>query len=273
VTFSELIRQNDGPIDKARPEASRFRDVDLRSLLPNRKSARGCNQSVRAWFQGGKAMTTHPRNTGETSAQPAASDTAPADGSAEALALKLVSLLDQFEALVPGFLPHDATDIYRVAAAARFGSDLIPPAITAVTSFAPAADRNVFDVDRGKAALLFRDALRPVAHRLLALHDGLEFTIDSRVAEAGTEALQAYAWAKAFAKSPNGAGMRPYVGEMSRVVKRAQNRRKPGTPAPPTPPVQGFLAPSLASAAAAAAGDDDLPDDFRKALDAVSDEE
>jgi hypothetical protein len=216
-------------------------------------------------------MTTHPRNAGETSAQPTASDTAPADASAEALALKLVSLLDQFEALIPGFLPHDVTDIYRIAAAARFGNDLIPPAITAVTSFAPAAERKLFDVDHAKAALLFRDALRPVAHRLLALHDGLEFTIDSQVAEAGTEALQVYAWAKAFAKSPNGAGLRPYTGEMARVIKRAQNRRKPATPAPTTPPAQGFLAPKLASASAA--GDDDLPDDFRKALAAVSDEE
>jgi hypothetical protein len=214
-------------------------------------------------------MSSKPNDT-ETPAQSPSPDTTPADGSVEALALQLISLIQQFEALVPGFQPHDSTDIYRVAAAARYGSELIPPAITAFTSFAPAAERNIFDTDRAKAAIQFRDALRPVAHRLLALHDGLEFTIDSQLADAGTEALHAYAWAKSFAKSPNGAGLRPFVDEMSRVVKRTQNRRKPATPATPKPPVQGFLAPNLASAKTVE--EDDLPDDFRKALDAVSED-
>jgi hypothetical protein len=143
-----------------------------------------------------------------------------------------------------------------------------------VTSFAPAAEKNLFDSDRGKAVLLFQSAMLPVARRLMALHDGLMFTSDSQVAEAGTEALQAYAWLKAFAKGPDGAALRPYVADLAGVVKRTQNRRKPAaapTPAstPKPPAAQGFLAPNLASANTAPAADD-LPEDFRKALDAAS---
>jgi hypothetical protein len=214
-----------------------------------------------------KIMSNTPSNSGESSTTPAAA----VDDSPEALALKLIALLDQFEALIPGFQPHDATDIHRVATAARFGKDLIAPTITAVTSFAPAADRNLFDRERGKAVLLFESAMRPVAHRLSALRDGLEFTIDSQLAESGTEALQTYAWAKAFAKSPDGAGLRPYLDLLSREVKRTQNRRKPAAAAStPKPPAQGFMAPNVA---VKAAENDDLPDDFRKALEAVSDED
>ncbi|HXH38991.1 MAG TPA: hypothetical protein VNN08_10215, partial [Thermoanaerobaculia bacterium] len=137
-------------------------------------------------------------------------------------------------------------------------------------------ERNVFDSDRGKAVLALQAAMLPVARRLQSLHDGLLFTVDSQVAEAGTEALQAYGWLKLFAKSPDGAVVRPYVADVAREVKRTQNRRSkpaappstsPSTPKPPA--AQGFLSPNLASTNTAAA-DDDLPEDFRKALDAAS---
>jgi len=194
----------------------------------------------------------------------------PADTRPDVIAGQLIALLDQFEGLVPGFQPHDVADVRRVSTAARFAHELISPTITAVSSFEPAADRKMFDVERGKAALLYRDALRPVAQRLSALLDGVEFTINSQLAESGTEALETYAWAKAFARGPKRAGLRPYLDEMRRVVRRAINHRKPAaaTPPPFTPPSQGFLAANMLPSQNAA--DDDLPDNFRKALDAVS---
>lgn len=184
----------------------------------------------------------------------------------DAVAAQLIGLLDQFETLVPGFQPHDAAEVHRVATAARFANELIQPTITAVSSFAPASERKLFDVERGKAALQYRDALRPVAQRLSALLDGVEFTIDSHLADSGAEALQAYAWAKAYAKGRSGAGLRPYLEEMRRVVKKAMNRRRPPV-VPPAQTTPGFLPASLASRNGA---EDDLPDNFRKALDAVS---
>jgi hypothetical protein len=184
------------------------------------------------------------------------------------IAGKLIALLDQFESLVPGFQPHDVNDVHRVATAARFAHELIQPTITAVSSFAPASERKMFDIERGRAALQYRDSLRPVAQRLSVLLDGVEFTINAHLAESGTEALQAYAWAKTYAKGPKGAGLRPYLDEMRRVVRKAMNHRKPPvSPPPATTPGQGFLSMNVVPGQTTAG--DDLPDNFRKALEAV----
>ena len=93
--------------------------------------------------------------------------------------------------------------------------------ISAVTTYAPIAEKNVFDADRGKATLQSEAALRPVAHRLSALLDGFVFTLDSNLAEVGTEALQAYAWAKQYAKSAAGIGLRPYLAHMQSAVRKS----------------------------------------------------
>jgi len=210
-----------------------------------------------------------PSTTDSRTSSQNAADSPPADSATVAVAAQLIGLLDQFENLVPGFQPHDKAEVHRVATAARFANELIQPTITAVSSFAPASERKMFDIERGKAALQYRDALRPVAQRLSALLDGVEFTIDSQLAEAGAEALQAYAWAKSYAKGRTGAGLRPYLDEMRRVVRKAINRRKPPAgESTPTPPSPGFLPANLASGQKR--GEDDLPDNFRNALDAVS---
>lgn len=199
---------------------------------------------------------------------------APAGTSDADIAAQVIGLIDQIEALVPGFLHHDRNDAKRVASAARFARDLVPPTITAATAFAPAA--GVFDAESGKAALTFGEVMQPVAQRLSALLDGVEFTIDSRLAEAGTRALSTYAWAKRHAKGPEGVALRPYLDHMERTVKKTLNRRKPSaSPAPPPTPAppgaQGFLGPNLAQSNPAG-DDDDLPEDFRNALhDATKD--
>jgi hypothetical protein len=202
---------------------------------------------------------------------PSATDTSP-----EALATQLSALLDQFESLVPGFQPHNSAEIRRVSNAARYGKDLIPLMITAVASFPPAAERKIFDVERGKATLQAEYALRSVAHRLSALLDGFTFTLDSNLGDTSTEALHGYAWFKHFAKSPEGVGIRPFLANMKSAVRKIINLRKPAKPAPPTMPpgAQGFLAPNLGNRKTAPETiEDDLPEDFRKALEAVSDDE
>jgi hypothetical protein len=222
-------------------------------------------------------MTDQPGNPNIPPNNSNAPLTPPPDQSPEELAAKLTALLDQFESQVPGFQPHNSAEIRRVSNAARYGKELIPLMITAVTSFAPAAERKIFDVERGRATLQAEEALRPVAHRLSALLDGFAFTLDSNLGGTSTEALHGYAWFKHFAKSPEGVGVRPFLANMKSAVRKIINLRKPAKkPAPPTMPpgAQGLLAPNLGNRNTAPDTiEDDLPEDFRKALEAVSDDD
>jgi hypothetical protein len=163
----------------------------------------------------------------------------------ETIAKQLLDVVTTLESLVPGFTPHNPREIRRVAAGAKFAHELIGPTITTVTSVAAIQQRNLFDVARGQEALRYRDAIRPIAQRLAAFTSGLEFTIDSKLFAAGDEALGAYKWAKRYANSPSGDALRPYVEEMTRVVKKTINRtKKPATPpaTPPTPPAHTLMA-------------------------------
>jgi len=183
------------------------------------------------------------------------------------VAAQLMGIVDQLEALVPGFQPLDTNDIRRVASVARFAKDLIPQAITTVTALPQIAGINIFDVEEGKAALAFDASMQPFVQRLASLLDGVSFTIGKRLATSTGQGLAMFAWLKKHAKTPEGVAVRPYADEMSRTVKKTLNRRKPVHP--PTPPPAGaqtLLAPNLTQAAATAT-DDDLPEDFRKELE------
>ncbi len=209
------------------------------------------------------------RKTSKSAVKPSKPATAaPGDtGPIDDVATQVMGLIDQIEALVPGFQPHDTNDARRVANVARFAKDLIPQVITTVTALPPVGGVNIFDVEEGKAALAFEASMQPVAQRLASLVDGVTFTVDSRLAKSTGQGLAMFAWAKKHARTPEGVAARPYVDEMKRTMKKTLNRRKPVHPPTPAPAgAQGFLAPNLAQAAATAT-DDDLPEDFRKALE------
>jgi hypothetical protein len=115
--------------------------------------------------------------------------------------------------------------------------------IAAGDNYAPLRETNIFDADAGRLTLALRDALRPIALRLSALTKALDYTVDVKLAASGTEALQAYQWAKDHLKFADASALKPYFDEAARVVKKTLNR-KPKKPAatPPTPAGQGFLA-------------------------------
>jgi hypothetical protein len=223
--------------------------------------------------------STGSSSSGQTAVQ--ATDPPSAAVTPEELAAELAVLIDQFEAKIPNFQPHDRNDIRRVSAVARFATELVVPTIATTTSFGPAGERNLLNIERATLALRSRDALRPVIQRLAALRDGVEFTVNNALADAGGEALHVYAWAKVYAKRPDAAALHPYVSEMSKVVKKVINHRKPSstptpnpsgsTPAPtPTgsqlpPGAHGFLASKMVPAGQA--GEDVYPDAFNEALD------
>lgn len=156
------------------------------------------------------------------------------------LALQMTALLDQLEALIPAYPEPDAARKTTVRANARFAGELVMPTITAVTNYEPLRARKLFDVEGGRKALACRDDLRPIAQRIAVIASRLDFVVDSKLADAAIETLQTYQWSKRHAKQPDGAGLRPYVAEMQRVVEktinhRAKHEEPSSTPAPKEP--------------------------------------
>src|SRR5580765_6632000 len=111
----------------------------------------------------------------------------------DSVASQMDALLVEFQGLVPDLQPHDPRQINRVAQVARFADPLLAPTINTISSVSivPAA---LFDADRAKQALIYRDYIRPFAQRLLVLGGSLNFSVDSKLALAGEDLLQMYAW-------------------------------------------------------------------------------
>ena len=210
--------------------------------------------------------------TTTTAPKSAAADVPPTDGSTLDVA-QVLALIDQIRALIPGFVPYDKKEARRVGGVARFAKDLIPEIIDTVTALPPEGGVNTFDVAEGKAAIDFDIAMKQVVNRLSALLDGAQFTSDSRLARSARRALSTYAWAQNHAKGDESVELRPYLEQMSATMKRVLNRRKKAasksapSPTPAPTGAQGFLAPNLAAAKPVVDVDDDLPADFRKALE------
>ena len=148
------------------------------------------------------------------------------------LAAQAAALLDQLEALVPGYKQPDLARARSVGINARFAQELITPTIAAISNYEPLRQHNLFDADRARRAIQLRDELRPVQQRIAAIAEALAYTIDSDLAEAGIEALQAYRWAQHHVRHHEGDGLRPYVDEMATVVKKTIGRRKTKASAP-----------------------------------------
>jgi hypothetical protein len=87
---------------------------------------------------------------------------------AATLGQQLLEAVIALEAIVPELISQDPREQRRVASGAKFAHLLIAPTITTVTSSPALKDRKLFDVERGRAALQFRDEIRPVAQRLAA---------------------------------------------------------------------------------------------------------
>jgi hypothetical protein len=153
-------------------------------------------------------------------------------------AAQITALLDQLDALIASYPEPDVVRKRAVRSNARFAGELVSPTITAVTNYEPLRARKLFDVEAGRQALAFRDDFRPFAQRIAVIASKIDFAVDDKLADAAIDALQTYQWSKRHAKQPDGAGLRPYVDEMQRVVEKTLNHRaKPentgnNTPAP-----------------------------------------
>ena len=236
-----------------------------------------------------QSSSSQPQPVNPSTPQPvqAAGDPAPPEPlTPEELAAVLLARIDEIEAMVPNFQHHDKNDIRRVAAMARFARELVVPTIATVTSFGPAAERNIFDVAAAQLSMRQSDAFAPVIQRLAALTDGMQFTVDSALADSVAQAFTVFGWGKSYSKRPDAAQLHPYMAEMEHVVKKVLNRRKPSTPAHPEPaPVpaggssqlppgaRGFLATNMVRPEPEPVGEDEYSDSFNEALDRAVKEE
>lgn len=184
-------------------------------------------------------------NPAPTPISPAVTAATTADTIAEQLRAVLVTL----QAIVPFLLKYDLHEIKRIAASAKFGNVAIVPAIDMVTAVPRVKQNNMFDVDAGHFAREYQDQVVPLAKRLIAFGNDLLFTGDKLLADSAIQALQLYRWAQHVVKQPGGADLQPFVDDLSRLIKKTQNHRKPAASTPPptshtpsTPGGQGFLA-------------------------------
>lgn len=173
----------------------------------------------------------------------------------------VTKLFDDFfqglEVLFPNLQHPDTRTRRRVASTARFAEPMLIPTITALAGSARLRAHNTFDAAAGDAALAYRNAIRPLAHRLAAAADLLDYSVDAELAPIARQLLQTYNFAQRLARDPEGAGLRPYVGELAAVVKKTQNHR----PKPAVPAGQGFLASRPPDAQDLLEPDGLLPDD------------
>jgi hypothetical protein len=197
------------------------------------------------------AAATNAADPSTTPADPSPAPGTPGTPDTSALpsvADQILAHLVQMESLVPNLRPHDIRKIRQVSSSAKFAHLLIAPTINAVLSV-PTVPQGIFNVERGRRSLVLRDLMKPLAVRIRALADNIDYGVDDDLAAGGEESLQTYHWAKRAESGPNGPALRPYLDEMKRVVKKILNRTKkagspttPDTP-PTTPPnAQSFMA-------------------------------
>ena len=187
------------------------------------------------------------------------------------LAANMTDLLNQFEALVPDLSDPDPARKRQVTQRARFGEQMVVTMIAASDNYPPLRAKNIFDAESGRLALAVRDALRPIALRLSALTDAVSYTIDVRLADAGTESLQAYEWSKSHLKFADANALKPYLDEATRIVRKTLGRRPKAQP--PTPPAPQAPAGQTFMAARPAAPAEDADEEFEAMLRAAAGEE
>jgi hypothetical protein len=189
-----------------------------------------------------------------TPADPTGNPGTPAVPTIDDIADMILGFIVKMEATVPDLRPPDPLQISRVAAAARYAQQLIPAAITTIESVT-AVPNGLFDVEGGREALHYRDRLYPLGQRGSAFFDALFYSINARLAAFGNSSLQTYHWAKRAMNTPDGPAIQPYLDEMTRIVRKTNNKRKgKGTSKTPDPAPAPAPAPGPAPAPAPTSG-------------------
>ena len=123
----------------------------------------------------------------------------------------LSAAIDAFVARLPFFEePHERTA--RVYGYLNLPEEFVGAAIAAVDQSEVLQSIDRLKVGRSREVRQFRDAFRPLARKIIAVGEGLDFTIDSQLAELNAEALMIYRVAR---------GLVAHVETMKRLLGRS----------------------------------------------------
>lgn len=147
---------------------------------------------------------------------------------------ELNALFDQFMAKLP-YLEHPPKERQSVYGYLSIPEEFRNTAVAAVAESEALQSVQRLQVDEAREVQQFTDAFRPLARRLIAAGEALEYTIDLKLAHLNRGALRIYAIAKELERDR--AGLGDWIATMREHLKhrtRGGRRRKPASSEEPT---------------------------------------
>jgi hypothetical protein len=143
------------------------------------------------------------------------------------LVVELNALFDQFIAKLP-YLEHPPESRQEVYGYLSIPEEFRNTAVAAVAESEALQAVQRLQVEEARETQQFTEAFRPLARRLIAAGEALEYTIDVKLSRLNRGALRIYAIAKELERDR--AELGAWIGEMKEHLKRRTQggrRRKP----------------------------------------------
>jgi len=130
---------------------------------------------------------------------------------------ELNALFDQFMAKLP-YLEHPPESRQSVYGYLSIPEEFRNTAVNAVVESEALQSVQRLQVEEARETQQFSDAFRPLARRLIAAGEALDYTIDVKLSRLNRGALRIYAIAKELERDQ--AGLGSWIAEMKRHLKR-----------------------------------------------------
>jgi hypothetical protein len=152
-----------------------------------------------------------------------------------AMAANLRMMLEAVPQVVPHWQQFHPVDAKAIRGGRAVSDAFIAEVAGNVATTSELQSLNTFDVDEANDAQRYKTAYQPIAQLLLRIGRSLQFSIDSRMSKAGTQALQTYYLAKGLGRTSKFADALDAALAMSDVLNR-KGRRKKEVPQPQPAP-------------------------------------
>ena len=147
------------------------------------------------------------------------------------LAEELNALFDQFMAKLP-YLEHPSESRQSVYGYLSIPDEFRNTAVAAVAESAPLQAVQRLQVDEAREVQQFSEAFRPLAQRLIAAGEALDYTIDVKISRLNRGALRIYAIAKELERDR--ADLGEWIAKMKEHLKHRTQGGRSRKPAPST---------------------------------------